>query len=88
MKKDLGACFEIRVDGKSRTYRDLQEIAMEAGKYFKHSQPQSEVSVRDVRDNSVRVIDGKTIAALDLAAARKRRMIPDARTVATAALRQ
>jgi hypothetical protein len=31
-----------------------------------------EISVRDIRDNFVMIIDGKTIIALDLAAARKR----------------
>jgi hypothetical protein len=72
IQKDLGACFEIRVDGKSRTYRDLRKTAIEAGRYFKQKQPQSDVSVRDVRDNSVMMIDGENIVALDLAAARKR----------------
>ena len=71
-QKDLGACFEIRVDGKCRTYRDLKETAIAAGKYLKQMQPQTEVSVRDLRDNSITVIDGRTIAAFDLAAARKR----------------
>jgi hypothetical protein len=31
-----------------------------------------EISVRDIRDNVVKIIDGKTIIELDLAAARKR----------------
>jgi hypothetical protein len=66
-QKNLGACFEIKVDGKSRTYRDLKETAIEAGKYLKQMQPQSAV-----RDNSITVIDGRTTAAFDLAAARKR----------------
>ena len=69
-QKNLGACFEIKVDGKSRTYRHLKETAIEAGKYLKQMQPQSEVSIRDVRDNSITVIDGKTIVAFNLAAAR------------------
>jgi hypothetical protein len=71
-QKNLGACFEIKVDGKSRTYRDLKETAIEAGKCFKQRQPQSEVSIRDVRDNSITVIDGELIAALNLEAARNR----------------
>jgi FMN-dependent NADH-azoreductase len=71
-KQNLGACFEIKVDDKSRTYRDLKETAIEAGKYFKQAQPQSEVSIRDVRDNSVTVIDGELVVALNLVAARKR----------------
>ena len=71
VQNDTGACFDIRVDGKTRTYRDVKETAIEAGKYLKQMQPQSEVSVRDIRDNTLTVIDGAAIAALDLAAARK-----------------
>ena len=71
-QKNLGACFEIKVDGKCRTYRDLKETAIAAGKYLKQMQPQSEVSIRDLRDNSITVIDRGTIVAFDLAAARKR----------------
>jgi hypothetical protein len=72
IQKDIGACFEIIVDGKRRSMRDLKETANEAGIYLKRKQPQSEVSVRDVRDNSSTVIDGEKIVAFDLAAARKR----------------
>jgi hypothetical protein len=71
-QNNLGACFEIKVDGKCRTYRALKETAIEAGKYLKEMRPQSEVSIRDVRDNCITVIDGRTIVAFDLAAARKR----------------
>jgi hypothetical protein len=35
-------------------------------------QPHSEVSVRDMRDNSVTVIDAGKIVSLDLVAARRR----------------
>jgi hypothetical protein len=72
IQKNIGACFEIIVDGKPRSMRDLKETAIEAGIYLKRKQPESEVSVRDVRDNSSTVIDGKNIVAFDLAAARKR----------------
>jgi hypothetical protein len=64
--KDIGACFEIRVDGKTRSYRDRKEIAIEAGEYLKQMQPKSEIIVRDVRDNSVTVIEEGKIVALDL----------------------
>ena len=50
VQKDIGACFEIRVDGKTRSYRDRKEIAIESGEYLKQMQPQCEVIVRDVRD--------------------------------------
>ena len=72
VQNNIGACFEIIVDGKPRSMRDLKETAMDGGKYLKRMQPHSEVSVRDVRDNSVTVIDGERIVSMDLAAARKR----------------
>jgi len=54
------------VDGKPRTYRDLRRTAIEAGIVFKRERPQSDVTVRDVRDNSVTVIDGEFIAAFEI----------------------
>jgi hypothetical protein len=72
VQRDVGACSEILVDGKPRSMRDLKETALDAGKLLKQMQPYSEVSVRDIRDNSVIVIDGVKIVSLDLAAARKR----------------
>ena len=72
IKKHIGACFEIIVDGKPRSMRDLKEAAIEAGKYLKQKQPQSEISVRDIRDNSVTVIDGGKIVSLNLSVAKKR----------------
>ncbi len=63
VQNDIGACFEIRVDGKTRSYRDRKETAIEAGRYLKQVQPQSEIMIRDVRDNSVTVIEGKIMAS-------------------------
>jgi hypothetical protein len=71
VQKDIGACFEIRVDGKTRSHRDRKETAIEAGRYLKQMQPQSEIMVRDVRDNSVTVIEEGKIVALDLVAVSK-----------------
>jgi FMN-dependent NADH-azoreductase len=65
-KADLGAGFDILVDGKLRTYRDVRQTAIEAGIVFKRERPQSEVTVRDVRDNSVTTIDGEFIAAFEV----------------------
>jgi hypothetical protein len=70
-QKDIGTCFEIKVDGKTRSYRDQKETAIEAGQYLKQLQPKVEVSVRDLRDNSVTMIDGEKIIALDLGAGGK-----------------
>ena len=71
-QKDIGACFEIKVDGKTRSYRDQKETALEAGKYLKQLQPKVEVSVHDLRDNSVTVIGGEEIIVLDAGAGGKR----------------
>jgi hypothetical protein len=69
--KDNGVCFEIRVDGKMRSCRDRKEIAIEAGEYLKQLHPQREVTVRDVRDNSILVIEREKSVVLDLVAASK-----------------
>ena len=71
VQSDVGAGFEIIVDGKSRSHRDRKETAIEAGRYLKQMQPQSVITVRDVRDNSVTVIEEGKSAALDLAPASK-----------------
>jgi len=71
VQKDIGACFEIRVDGKTRSHRDRKEIAIEAGRYLKQMQPKSEIIVRDLRDNSVTVIEGEKIVASDSVAVSK-----------------
>jgi hypothetical protein len=71
VQKDIGACFEIRVDRKTRSYRDRKETAIEAGRYLKQMQPQSEIMVRDVRDNSVTVIEPGKGVTLGLGPASK-----------------
>jgi hypothetical protein len=71
VQKDIGACFEIRVDGKTRSHRDRKETAIEAGRYLKQMQPQSEIIARDVRDNTVTVIEEGKIVVLDLVAVSK-----------------
>jgi hypothetical protein len=58
--------FDILVDGKPRTFRDLRQTVIEAGIVFKRERPHSEVTVRDVQDGSVTVIDGEFIAAFDV----------------------
>jgi hypothetical protein len=71
VQSDVGAGFEIIVDGKARSHRDRKEPAIEAGRYLKQMQPQSVITVRDVRDNSVTVIEVEKNVALDLVAASK-----------------
>jgi hypothetical protein len=52
MTSSGGAQFEILVDGKTRSWRDDRETAMEAARYLKERSPNLSVSVRDVRDNT------------------------------------
>ena len=47
-----GAQFEILVDGKSRSWRDVQETAFEAARYLKEKNPHSDVAVRDARNGA------------------------------------
>lgn len=51
-----GARFEIAVDGKPRTHRDLKPIAIEAAVYLKTKSPNAEVTVRDVVTGEVIVV--------------------------------
>jgi hypothetical protein len=71
VQSDVGPGFEIIVDGKSRSHRDRKETAIEAGRYLKQMQPQSVITVRDVRDNSVTVIELEKIVPLDSVAVSK-----------------
>jgi hypothetical protein len=64
-KAGLDTGFDILVDGKPRTYRDVRQTAIEAGIVFKRERPQSDVTVRDVQDNSVTVIDGEFVATFE-----------------------
>jgi hypothetical protein len=71
VQSNVGSGFEIIVDGKSRSHRDRKETAIEAGRYLKQMQPQSVITVRDVRDNSVTVIELEKIVPVDLVAVSK-----------------
>jgi hypothetical protein len=48
MGQNIGARYEIVVDGKPRSYRDDRALAIEAGMYLKELRPTSEVIVRDI----------------------------------------
>jgi hypothetical protein len=62
-RKDEGAHFQIVVDGKSRSYRDTRETALEAGMFLKARHPPSEVVVRDLQKNIQTVIGWKNGSA-------------------------
>ena len=62
-RKDDGASFQITVDGKSRSYRDTREAALEAALFLKEGHPPSEVVVRDLKNNVQTVIGWKNGSA-------------------------
>ncbi len=47
-----GAQFEIKVDGVSRTFRDLRETAIETARFLKQRNPGAKITVIDLRDGS------------------------------------
>jgi hypothetical protein len=56
-RKNPGADFQILVDGKSLSYRDAMETALEAGIFLKERHPQSEIVVRDLKSGTQIVIE-------------------------------
>ena len=46
-----GANWEINVDGKPLSYRDVSEVAFIAARNIKSKRPNSVVVVRDMRNN-------------------------------------
>jgi hypothetical protein len=59
MQINTGAQFEIVVDDKPRSYRDIKETAIEAAEYLKRQHPSSKIQVRDIRDNATTPIEFK-----------------------------
>jgi hypothetical protein len=58
-RKNPGANFQILVDGKSLSYRDALETALDAGVFLKERHPQSEIVVRDTTSGAQTVIGWK-----------------------------
>ena len=56
---NLGAQFEIVVDYKPRSYRDIKETAIEAAEYLKRQHPNSKILVRNIQDNTTAPIEFK-----------------------------
>lgn len=59
-RKNTGANFQIVMDGKSLSYRDAVETALEAGIFLKERHPQSEIVVRDLTSGDQTVIGWKS----------------------------
>jgi hypothetical protein len=55
-----GARFEILVDGKTRSYPDRREVAIEAAQFLKGGSPHVDVAVRDIRTNISTPADWKS----------------------------
>ena len=46
--RNAGARFEVAIDGTTRTYCDLRELAIEAATRLKTKNPNADVTLRDV----------------------------------------
>ena len=51
-----GARYEIAIDDTTRTYRDREDIAHEAATRLKQINPNSEITLRDLRTDAVAAI--------------------------------
>jgi hypothetical protein len=51
-----GAQFEIRIDGKLRTYRDRKNFAIEATWLIKSKHPHRKVEVKDLQSGDVTAV--------------------------------
>jgi len=49
----IGAHFEISVDGKPRSYRDIKAVAIETAEFLKSKNPNSDIAARDLRIGEV-----------------------------------
>ena len=58
-RKDTGANFQILVDGKSLSHRDVLETALEAGIFLKERHTQSEIVIRDLASGGQTLIGWK-----------------------------
>ncbi len=47
-----GAPFEIKVDGVTRSYRDVRETAIEAARFLQQRNSNAKISITDLRDGS------------------------------------
>ena len=51
-----GAQFEILVDGKPRSYRDIKAVAIASAEFLKSRNPHSEVAMKDLQTGEVTVV--------------------------------
>jgi hypothetical protein len=48
-----GAQFEILVDGKPRSYRDIKAVAITSAEFLKSRNPHSEIAVKDLQNGKL-----------------------------------
>jgi hypothetical protein len=53
MTNPPGAQFEITIDGKPRSYRDIKAVAFESAEFLKAKNQNSNVAVKDLRTGEV-----------------------------------
>ena len=54
--KTQGAQYQISVDGVPRTYRDRQDIALQAARFLKSRNPNSTVKLKDLQTGEETVV--------------------------------
>jgi hypothetical protein len=52
----LWAQYQISVDGVPRTYRDRQDIALQAARFLKSENPNSVVKMKDLRTGEETIV--------------------------------
>jgi hypothetical protein len=57
VKQNTGANYEITVDDKPRTYRDVIAVAIESAQYLKRQNPNAAITLRDLQSGTVTVIE-------------------------------
>jgi hypothetical protein len=48
-----GAQFEILVDGKPRSHRDIKAVAIETAEFLRRKNPNSDIAAKDLRIGEV-----------------------------------
>ena len=49
----IGAHFEISVDGKPRSYRDIKAVAIKTAEFLRSKNPNSDIAAKDLRIGEV-----------------------------------
>jgi hypothetical protein len=54
--KNPGTQYEISVDGRPRTYRDRQDIALQTARFLKSRNPNSTVKLKDLQTGEENIV--------------------------------